>query len=69
MYAIRSYYAKHILVDWKGFYDGEEELPYSYTNAVRFLTEIDWLLTTVINEAKNQANFRVEQSKAIEGNS
>jgi len=61
--------AQHIILDWKNVYDDEEELSYSYENALRLVTEIKWLRDRVIAEARKIANFKAEQREKTSGNS
>lgn len=60
--------ARHIVLDWKGVYDGDDELPYSYDNALKLLTEIKWVRDRILLEARKVANFRAEQREKTEGN-
>lgn len=60
--------ARHIVLDWEGVFDGDEELPYSEENAKRLLSEIEFVLDRIIEEAKRLENFRKEKAEEIEGN-
>jgi hypothetical protein len=61
--------ASHIILDWKGVFDGDDELPYSFDNAHKLVTEIKWVRDRILMEAKNIANFKADQREATSGNS
>lgn len=60
--------AKHIITDWKGIFDGDDELPYSVDNALRVLGEIDAMFVRVIAEARKVANFTQKAREDTAGN-
>lgn len=60
--------SRYIILDWKGIFDGDDELSYSPENAERLLKEIEWIRMRIIEEAKNLENFREKAREATEGN-
>lgn len=60
--------ARHVVLDWKGVFDGDEELAYSVENAIRVLTELDDLRQMVLAQAQKVSNFRQKAAEEIEGN-
>lgn len=60
--------SQFIVLDWKGIYDGDEELPYSNENAYRLLKELEWIRSKIITEAQKLDNFRSKAREATEGN-
>lgn len=56
--------ANHILLDWKGVFDGEDKngegipLPYSMENALTLLTEMDWVRESILKEAADLENYK-----------
>lgn len=61
--------ASHIVRDWSGVYDGDDELPYSQDAALRVLREIPWVRARVLTESRKIANFRDDARQATVGNS
>lgn len=61
--------ARTVLLDWEGVYDGDEEIPYSYDNAVRVLTELKDFRELVIRLAGNMDSFKEKKDRELEGNS
>lgn len=60
--------ADHIVLDWRGVYDGDKELKYSRDAAYRLLKELEWIRNRIINEARDLENFKAQQAKETEGN-
>lgn len=60
--------AKHVLLDWKNVFDGDEELEYSFENAKRIMKEIPDVRQIVLTQAQKVSNFREKVAKEIEGN-
>lgn len=60
--------AKYIVLDWKGVFEGEDELPYSRENAERLLREVPFVRSRIIEEARRIQNFRATEAKAVEKN-
>lgn len=61
--------ARTVLLGWEKILDGDEELEYSYDNAVRALTEMRDFRELVIKLASKQDAYKEKQDKVIEGNS
>jgi hypothetical protein len=61
--------AAHIVLDWKGVFLDEKELPYSAENAEKVLNEFEWVLARIVTEAKKIENFKAKASEATEKNS
>ena len=49
---------QHIILDWKGVFDGDNELPFSQEAATRLLSELEWIRDRLIVEARNLENFK-----------
>lgn len=60
--------SQFIVLDWKGVFDGDEELPYSAENAYRLLKELEWIRDRIIAEARDLENFRIKAREETEGN-
>jgi hypothetical protein len=60
--------AHHIVLDWKGVFDGDEPLPYSVEAAERLLLELEWIRNRIIEEARSLENFRTKAREETEGN-
>lgn len=60
--------SQFIVLDWKGIYDGDDELPYSTDNAYRLLFELEWIRSKIIAEAQKLDNFKSKAREATEGN-
>lgn len=62
--------AEGIIVDWKGIVveEGGEEIPYSKDAAIKLMTELPDLKSTVRNLAQSMAAFRAETKEEIAGN-
>ena len=63
---------KYILVDWRGFKDGEgNDVPFSYEEAHAILSnpELEPLKNEIIEISQNDEYFRIEEIKAAEKNS
>lgn len=59
----------HVVLDWKGVFDGDDELPYSIENAERLLSELEWLRTRIVKEAQRIDNFKAAKREETSGNS
>ncbi|HEY7821606.1 MAG TPA: hypothetical protein VIG24_02170 [Acidimicrobiia bacterium] len=57
-----------IVLDWKGVFDGDNELPYSPDAAYRLLKELEWIRTRIIKEAQDLEHFRAKAREETEGN-
>lgn len=60
--------AKCILLDWKGLQEDGKDLPYSYDNAVRILTEYRDLRDYVSDIANEIETFKLEEDEEAEKN-
>ncbi|UXO93746.1 putative pre-tape measure chaperone protein [Pseudanabaena phage Pan1] len=60
--------AAHIVLDWKGVYEGDNEVPHSFENVRRVLKELEWVRDRVIAEARKLENFKAKQREDTEGN-
>ena len=60
--------AKNILLDWKGLEEDGVELPYSYENAVRILTDYKDLRDYVSDIANEMDSFKAEEDEEGEKN-
>lgn len=60
--------AQHIVLDWKGVFDGETPLEYSVEAAERLLLELEWIRNRLVEEARSLENFRAKAKEAAEGN-
>lgn len=60
--------SQFIVLDWKGVYDGDKELPYSSDNAFRLLSELEWIRDRLIAEARDLEHFRAKAREETEGN-
>lgn len=60
--------ALHIVLDWKGVYDGDVEMLYSVENAERLLTEIEMVRDRLIQEARSLENFKAKAVEELEKN-
>tara|TARA_R110000850_G_scaffold65363_3_gene146307 strand:- start:891 stop:1316 length:426 start_codon:yes stop_codon:yes gene_type:complete len=58
-----------VVLDWKGVYDGKEELVYSVENAYRLLKELEWIRSKLITEAQKLENFRTKAKEETAKNS
>lgn len=59
-----------ILLDWKNFVDRDgTELPFTKENALRVLTDLPELFTTLSKEAQSLANFQDQQLEEAAKNS
>lgn len=61
--------SKHVLLDWKGIYDGDKEISFSQEKAKALLSEIDFLRDRVVEESKRLENFKLEVISKTEKNS
>jgi len=61
--------SQFVVLDWKGVFDGDAELPYSSDNAYRVLKELEWIRSKIIVEAQKLENFRLKAREETEGNS
>jgi hypothetical protein len=59
--------AEEILLDWKGVFNGEEELPYSSEAAFKVLSDLAYfdLYQFVFNESVKTANYSAEVKQKI----
>lgn len=55
--------ARHVILDWKGVYDGDVEIKYSYEKALEVLREIKWVRDKVLAESRKIANFRADRKE------
>ena len=60
--------AQFIVLDWKGIFDGEDEIAYSADAAYRLLKELEWIRSKIITEAQNLENFKAKAKELTEGN-
>jgi hypothetical protein len=60
--------ANHIVLDWKGVYDGDKELKFSVAAAERLLTEIEMVRDRLIQEARSLENFKAQAREETEKN-
>ena len=60
--------SQFIVLDWKGVFDGDTELPYSADNAFRLLMELEWIRDRLIGEARDLENFKAKAREETEGN-
>lgn len=60
--------AKNILVDWRNLKEDGEDVPYSYENAVRLLTDYRDLRDIVSDIANEIESFRAEDDEEAEIN-
>lgn len=60
--------ARHIMLDWEGIFDGEDELPYTVENAERLISEIEFVRERVIGEARKFQNFRQQNVETVAKN-
>lgn len=61
--------ARTVLLGWEGIYDGEDELEYSYDNAVRVLTEVKDFRELVMKLAGDLDAYKDKKDEELEGNS
>ena len=61
--------SQFIVLNWRGVFDGENELTYSQESAYRLLKELEWIRSKLITEAQSLENFRAKAKEATEGNS
>lgn len=59
----------HVVLDWRGVFDGDEELVYSPDAAYRLLKELEWIRSKIITEAQKLENFKTKTREATAGNS
>ncbi len=60
--------AQHIVLDWKGVFEGDNVLEYSIEAAERLLNELDWIRNKIVEQARSLENFRAKAKEATEGN-
>lgn len=60
--------AKHVVLGWKGVFDGDKELKFTTEAALRLMSEISWVRDRVIQEARRLDNFKAKQAEETEGN-
>jgi hypothetical protein len=60
--------SEYVLFGWEGVYEGETLLPFSIANARRVMTEVEWFVDRVIEEARLFSNFAAEEAAAVEKN-
>jgi len=60
--------SQFIVLDWRGVFDGDDELPYSQDAAYRLLKELEWIRSKLITEAQNLENFKAKAKKATAKN-
>lgn len=60
--------AQHVVLDWKGVYDGDNELPYNLENAIRVLTELEPIRERVLTESRKLSNFRAKAREEVAKN-
>jgi len=58
-----------VVLDWRGVYDGDEELVYSVENCYRLLKELEWIRSKLITEAQKLENFRAAAKDSTGKNS
>lgn len=69
--AVRKALARHVLLDWKGFTDNGEEVPYSEKKALELLTDPAYqdFYDLVLQSASDEDLFREEEEEEDAGNS
>ena len=60
--------SQFIVLDWKGIFDGKDELAYSNDAAYRLLKELEWIRSKIITEAQNLSNFKAKAKGDAEKN-
>lgn len=60
--------SQFIVLDWKGVFDGDNELPYSTDAAYRLLKELPRIRAKIITEAQKLENFKAKAREDTEGN-
>jgi hypothetical protein len=66
---IRETAARTILIDWGGFTENGQEVPYSPENAERAMKESQEFFAFVLEQAKEQNNFRPAKSETEKNSS
>lgn len=61
--------SQFIVLDWKGVFDGEEELEYSAANAYRLVKELERIRAKIITEAQKLDNYKALATEATVKNS
>jgi hypothetical protein len=61
--------SQFVVLDWKGVFDGDKELPYSAENAYRLIKELEWIRSKLITEAQKLENFRAKATEETSKNS